>query len=348
MCASIDQPDADNVLGAGKALILWILLFLISFGLGYQTLNRYDERKLAPDVEAYYNMVLHQASKEDLPYCFRLLVPEVARPFYLLARGRVRSWNPISFGLLMSNCLFCATAAFLLLLIGLHVLNNLPIALLGATLYLLNFVVPNLFLSGFVDASEACLLLVVTWVLFSGRWWLLPVIGIPGGFAKQSFLLFSVLFAATWWLASKKTSRTYRQLCWVIALGVTSAASVALAHRIVAGTFMSPWAMAAWWGCKGDCTLRLLREFTDQEFWFAFVWLLPLGVWRLNRLPKPWVAASIATGLLAIGLGAYVGSLGNTCRPIFSVIGPVFSLSVASLLAGSSGANLGNRIKSES
>ncbi len=320
-------------LGTVRALTLWFLFFLVSFGLGYPTLGRYDIRELGPDQQVYYKMVVDQARPDDIPFCFRVLVPEVAKPFYLLTRGRVRSWDPVSFGLLMSNCLFCATSAFLFLLVGIRVLQDIPIALLGCTLYLLNFAVPNLLLSGFVDSSEACFMMAVTWALFSGKWWLLPLIGIPGGMAKQSFLLFSTIFAGTWWLTEKRVARTNRQLLWVAALGGTSALSVALVHRLVAGSTMSPWAMAAWWGSEGHYAQFILKGFLDQQFWYAFVWLLPLGVWRLNRFPRPWVMASSVTALLAIGLGGYAESLGSVNRPLFSIIGPVLTLSAATLIA---------------
>ncbi len=322
-------------LGAGKGLTVWFLFFLISFGLGYPTLNRFDSRKLGPDEQGYYNIVVNQEAPDDTPFCFRVLVPEVAKPFYLLGKGTVGSWNPVAFGLLISNSLFCATSTFLLLLVGLRVLGDLPVALLGCTLYLLNFVVPNLWLAGMVDSSEACLMMAITWALFSGRWWLLPLIGIPGGLAKQTFLPFSTLFATTWWFASKRQSRTRGQLFWIAALGATSTASVVLVYRVVAGSFVSPQAMAEQWGSWGNSWLNILKGFLDQEFWYAFIWLLPLGVWRLNRFPKPWVMASIVTALITVGLGGYSQSLGSVCRPLFSVIGPVLTLSAATLIAGS-------------
>ena len=112
--AMITRDDATTTecsLGGARSVILWLLFFLILFGLGYPTLNRYDPRELGPDQGVYYNMVLHQAAADDIPFCFRLLVPEVARPFYLLAKGRIRSWNPVRFALLVSNCLFGATGS---------------------------------------------------------------------------------------------------------------------------------------------------------------------------------------------------------------------------------------------
>jgi hypothetical protein len=329
---SVDRSREEARLGMGKAIMLWILFFLISFELGYPTLNRYDQRELGPDWQGYYNVVLHQDSLDDYPYCFRVLVPEIARPFYLLARGRVGSWNPVSFGLLVSNSLFCATATFLFLLIGLRVMRDLPVALLACTLYLLNYVVHELWLSGMVDSSVACFMMALILAMMSDRWWLLPLIGIPGSLAKEEFLAFSTMFAATWWISMRQPARTYRQLGWLAALGCTCTATLMVVHWKVAGLIVSPLAMATSMGTEGNYALKFLRQFTDQEFWYAFVWLLPLGVIRLNRFPRPWVAASGATALLALCLGAYLESLGGICRPLFSVIGPLLTLSAATFI----------------
>jgi hypothetical protein len=315
-------------------LTLWCLFFLISFGLGYPTLNRYDPRELGEDWQVYYKMVTNEAAPDDIPFVGRILVPEVAKPFYLLAKGRVRSWNPVFFGLLISNCLFCASAVFLLLLVGLRVLRDLPLALLGCTLYMLNFVVHNLWLSGMVDSSEACLLMAVTWSLFSGRWWLLPLIAIPGGIAKQSFVPFSTLFAAVWWMTAERSNRSYRRLVWIAALGVVSTISMVLAQRAASGEIVSPTAMVGWWNTGNHFALNIANGLRDQQFWYAFIWLLPLGVWRLGRLPMPWVMASAITALFALCLGGYANLLGTVNRPLFNVMGPILSLSAAMLIGG--------------
>jgi hypothetical protein len=77
----------------------------------------------------------------------------------------------------------------------------------------------------------------------------------------------------------------------------------------------------------------LVRCLTAREFIYVFVWLLPLGLVRLNYLPRAWVVASMAAALTALALGAYDDALGNATRAIFSACGPVLSLSVALLLA---------------
>jgi hypothetical protein len=36
-------------LGWSRSLLVWVVFFLIGFGLGYPALNRYDPRKAIPD-----------------------------------------------------------------------------------------------------------------------------------------------------------------------------------------------------------------------------------------------------------------------------------------------------------
>jgi hypothetical protein len=241
--AEVRVQSKRQSIGAGRAGLCWVLFLMIAFGLGYPTLNRYDPRQLGPDWNSYYRVVVNQATPDDAPFCYRVLVPEVAKPFYWLAKGRVRSWNPVFFGLLASNSLFCATAALLLLLVALRALGNLPVALLACALYLLNYVVANLWLSGMVDSAEACLMLALMLALFSGRWWALPFIGIIGGMAKQSFLPFSVIFVAAWWLALPRAERSRRQLLWAAGLGVASTATMMLIYWAASGQVLAPWGM---------------------------------------------------------------------------------------------------------
>ncbi|HVZ84845.1 MAG TPA: hypothetical protein VG893_14310 [Terracidiphilus sp.] len=325
-------------LGAERAAVLWGLFFLICFGLGYPTLNRYDARKLGPDWMGYYDTVIHQDVPDDFPFNERVVIPAVARPFYLLARGHVGTWDPVWFGLLMANCLFAATATYLLLRIGLRVTGELPLALLACTLYLLNYVVPNLWLSGMVDSAEACLMLTVTWALMTERWWLLPLIGVVGGMAKQSFLPFATTFAGTWWLVDEWPKRRYGRLAWVAALGVTTAAALmTVEHVVTRQPVAAPWTIAHEWNAGGNYFVNLWHSVRDQQFWYAFMWLLPLGVWRLGKLPRPWVAASLAAAAVAMALAGYADLLGTVNRPLFTVIGPVLTLSTALLLAERTG-----------
>src|SRR5580658_2933982 len=150
-------PDALPVsghVGAVYRTVLWILLFLICLGLGYPTLNRYDPRRAGSpaDSSLYYEMVLEDHPVNDGHMSFRMLVPYVAKPFYYLAKGRVRTWEPVFFGLLMSNSIFVATSAWLLFSIGYGLTGDRAGSLLAATLYLLNFSTVNENLAGMVDS----------------------------------------------------------------------------------------------------------------------------------------------------------------------------------------------------
>src|SRR5215471_21111687 len=139
----IARPIVIGPPRVSRYLLLWPLFFLICFGLGFPTLARYNPKDALGDTKAYYKLVTGVSTPEFADYSQRLLVPYVAQPFYRLARGRVGSWDPVLFGLLVSNSLFLAGTAFLLVNIGCEVLGDYVSALLGALLYLLNFSVAN-------------------------------------------------------------------------------------------------------------------------------------------------------------------------------------------------------------
>lgn len=320
---------------------MWGVFFCACFTLGYPTLNRYDARELGPDWKVYYAAVQHKEDPTDFPFAARVLAPAVARPFAAMARGRLGTWDPVWFGLLVANSLFVASAAWVLLQIALRVTGDAALALLSCTLFLLNFVVPDLWLSGMVDGAEALLLLLLAWALFEARWWLLPLIGMAGGLAKQSFFPMATVFAGTWWLACPCKERKPVRLVWVGGLAAASMAAMMLAQRAETGTMIWPWTVGTAWSggrTQGSLALNLLHCFADHRFWFAFVWLLPLGVWRLKRLPRPWVAASLATGALAAVLAAYGNIGGSLNRPLFEAVGPVLTVAAAMLLAEKRGA----------
>ena len=82
----------------------------------------------------------------------------------------------------------------------------------------------------------------------------------------------------------------------------------------------------------------LVRCLAAREFLFVFGWLLPLGLFRLGRLPRAWVAGSACAAFAALAMGAYDDALGNATRAIFSACGPVLSLSVAVFLTDAANA----------
>lgn len=331
----------DHGTGLRERILLWPLFFLICFGLGYPTLRRYDPRRtagLTPDSEAYYALVsgAPEVAPGDLTH--RVLVPYVARPFYWLARERIGAWDPGFFALLVSNSLFLAITACLLVSIAFQAVGSYSTALLSGTIYLLNFAVPNLDLAGYIDSGEACLLTALVWALHIRRWPLLPVLGFLGALAKETFIPLSVALAVGWWIAEGRRIGLRNSLpAWIGAMAMSGFIAFTATTSLVSR--YTPWsfalAMHAASGSHYFYFAGLLRCILDRTFWYVFIWLLPLGLWRLNRLPQPWVVGSSLASVTALLMGAYNDAGGNTARAVFSVAGPLLSLSVAVLLTES-------------
>jgi hypothetical protein len=335
--AFASTPPGSATRTLGSLLLLWLLFLLVCFGLGYPTLNRYQPARIdgLSDSAIYYQMVIGAPSSRPRAEIFhgRILVPLVARPFYRMAETRLHSWDPVYFALLISNSLFCGTTSLLLVLAGLAVTRNAGTALVGATLYLLNFSVPNLQLAGLVDSGEACFMMLVVWALLTDRWWLLPLAGIGGALAKETFVLFSSVFALVWWWQSKpRPALVSRRFACVLALIVIGELTTIAVHFVIEGHLVTPWQIAATMNSQTNYPQSFLRCISSRSFWYVFIWLLPLGIWGWKLLPRAWVAASLAAALTALACGVYNDMEGTVARPIFSVAGPMLTLGTAILL----------------
>jgi hypothetical protein len=79
----------------------------------------------------------------------------------------------------------------------------------------------------------------------------------------------------------------------------------------------------------------------DRNLWYIFLWLLPTAIPNLKRFPKSWLIPVGATCALAWLLDAYFGgapAAGSAWgRALFTIAGPVLSLSSATLLLRISG-----------
>lgn len=320
-------------------LLLWPLFFAICIGLGYATLHRYDPRKIPglSDTYKYYALTVDA----DLSVYFfkelflgRVLVPFVARPFYWFASRFLPSVNAGFFGLLMANSIFCATTACLIVSVGVRVFRDRAVGLIGATLYLLSFAIPNLQLAGMIDSGEAFFMMALTWSLLTGRWYLLPLWGLLGGLAKESFVPFACVFAiAWWWVERRKAKNPNANLKWIFVLAVVGVATVSAIHSMRMAQLRWPWQIAGQADAQVNFFVALWHCLTERSFWLVFGWLLPIGVWRLKLFPRPWLAAAAAATALALVLGAYANAGGTIGRGIFDIVGPLLSLSVALLIA---------------
>ncbi|HEX3279847.1 MAG TPA: hypothetical protein VHR36_01340 [Pyrinomonadaceae bacterium] len=322
--------------GLKKFVILWPLFFLICGSLGYPSLRRFDPRVTPGLTDTIkYHALTTGADQSAYAERFRgrVLVPYVARPFYWFAQAYIPTWDAAFFGLLVSAAIFCATTACLIVSLGERVFGDATIGMMGALLYLLNFAVSNSQLAGMIDAGEACFMTAVVWSLLQDKWWLLPLWGLLGTAAKETFVPFSSLFALTWWFVEWRRGKApLLKVKWVIGLAVVGLAVVIAIHSRIAGHLQWPWQIAEQVNAGTNPLMSLWKIISDQSFWYVLVWLLPLGIWRLKDFPNAWVSASVATAILALLFGIFADSLGNAGRAIFDVAGPLLSLSVAVFL----------------
>jgi hypothetical protein len=341
-------PEGSPKISPTRAAALFFLFFLIALGLGYPTLNRYDPRQTPglTDVQSYAALVTGSpmpdaaASEPRAAHLrFRVLVPSIAAPIYHLTQGRLRTWNPVTFALLVANSLFVAATALLIVILGRRQLRSYPASLVASLLYLVNFAVPNLRLAGLVDAGEGFFLIALLWTLSDLDFRRLPFIAVLGALTKESFIPLSIVFTAVWWLVARKlfarkklNSPVHAAFCIVISWLVSLATMIAL-QRSILGHWLSPIEFAATLHGNHDYLRHFVSSLWDRNFWYIFVWLLPLAIPHLNRFPKSWLLPTAAASAMAFVLdGYYGGAPGTIARALFSVAGPILALSAASFL----------------
>jgi hypothetical protein len=343
--------DSPTRITTAKVVLLFCIFFLIACGLGYPILNRFDPRQTPglSDVRTYAALVTGTPSldEEDMRFRrFRVLVPWLAKPFYVLARGRVATWDPVMFGLLVADSLFVAGTAVLIFVLGSRKLGSSAVGLVGALLYLVNFSVPNLRLVGLVDAGEGFFLLALLWSLSEFELWTLPVIGVLGALTKESFIPFSIVFTTAWWFSTRpdRNSDNARNhslpaAAWILTSWVLSLSAMVVLQWSIAGTYLSPlqFGLALHRGDGSHFAVSL----HDRNLWYIFLWLLPTAIPDLKRFPKSWLIPVGATCATAFVLDAYFGgppAAGSAWgRALFSIAGPVLSLSSALFLVRISG-----------
>lgn len=314
-------------------LAAWgLLLFLICFGLGYPSLNRYNPTSIPglSDSLQYYKLVEYSPAAASGHWRYRVLVPYLAKPIYQMARGRLGTWNPISFALLVVNSIFCAAAAWLTSVIAYRLTGGIPASAAAGFAYLLNFALSNYHLSGLVDSSDAFLFVLLCSALMSGKWVFLPAIGIIAGFSKETFIPIGFIFAATWVLSERSTDRVRRMfaVAAMAALGMT----VVLAVRsVVDNALVLPWHIVSQEHSVSASNLH--HPIALSESWSLcltiIVWLPFLFV-AAKRIPPAWLRAVLAgaAATMALSVWNHAGS-GNTDRPMFDVFGPLLAVAFA-------------------
>ncbi len=248
------------------------------------------------------------------------------------------------FGLLVADSLFVAGTAVIIVILGVTLgsgqlqLQSPAVGLVGALLYLLNFAVPNLRLVGLVDAGEGFFLLAVLWSLSEGELWVLPVIAMLGALTKESFIPFSIVMTSAWWFSTRAGRNQRRgsflpEAAWILLSWALSLVAMIALQWTITGRFVSPLAFGLALHGGGDYLRSFAASLSDRNLWYVFFWLLPTAIPNLKRLPGTWLIPVGATCAMAFVLNGYFGGAPGTIgRALFSIAGPILSLSSALLL----------------
>jgi hypothetical protein len=321
------------------ALSAWgALLLLICFGLGYPTLNRYDPTSIRglSDSLQYYRLVQYGPEVAAGHWRYRVLVPFLAKPVYWLCRGRLATWDPVAFSLLIVNSIFCAASAFLVAVLAHGISRKLTVAALAAFAYLLNFTVSNYQLSALVDSADALFFVLLTWALLRGKWALLPPIALIAAFSKETFIPIGTVFALTWLLLESPGNRRIKILA-VVVMAVLGLSAVSALHSVIDHTLVLPWNMASNERGSGSLADSLLRVPAGWNLWLTIIWL-PFVFLAAKYIPKEWRWAVLAAAVATVALFVFndvadttrpILSGGNVARPLFDVVGAVFAVSFA-------------------
>ena len=333
-----------------RLVMIWGLFFLICFSLGYPTLNRYAPDISANPVEypyssladtAYYSSLVKNGFLEmpDTHWRYRVLVPYVAKPFYLLFKGNIGSWNPIFFSLLIANSLFVASAALLLFLIGSMVTGSRTTGLVSSFLCLSHFNISNLYLAGLVDSSELFVIILTIWFLLQKKWGALPLIGMLAFLARETTVIFSASLSAGWFLIEVMKGEFRRsEIYAIVSYGLTAVVlglgGLMLLRYVGTSIIIFPWQFSLASGSQGlsSVSAGFSALITSKALFYSHVWLLPLGLLGLRSIPKSWLWATLLTACVAFGLILIMQAGENAGRPLFNVAGPMLLVAAASYI----------------
>ena len=316
---------------------LWGVFFLIALSLGYPGLSRYSP---ANTVNLDDSAVYYQLTKDGLDAVntdhrsTRVLVPFMARPIHYLLGGKVGSWDSVQFSLLIIASIFCASIAILIIKICEYIFKDKIVGVIASFIFYTNFSVSNLYLAGLVDAAECFFITLLFYLLLQRRWQYLPIIAIFATLAKETFLPIGVCIVSVWWLytAIQEKKIDIESLLWMACFALVSIIVVVALKSYALGGIVMPWQYAdSMESSYGFTFERILVEI--RRFSYVFIWLLPLAVFRFNKIPMQLLASAFLTLAAIFVMGIWAGVSGAAMsRYMFNIAGPLLSISAALFL----------------
>jgi hypothetical protein len=155
-----------------------------------------------------------------------------------------------------------------------------------------------------------------------------------GGAAKETFVVLGFVGAVSWWMSQPRALRGgMNKWAPLILAPALSLVWVVFVGWWFGGSLRFPLAMAEGFDSHAGLPTSVTRNVLAGDFWYGLVWVVPLAIPSLTRLPRTWLAASAGAASAALALGIYHDAGGgNVARPIFSVLAVVLSVAAGRTL----------------
>ena len=311
------------------------IFFFMSVGLGYAVLNRYDPTQLnaLSDTVFYSNLV--ERGLDGIVYdpygrSTRILLPMIAHFFYETL-PQLGTWNMTALSMLISTSIFSALSGLFIFILGFNLTKSSCIAIFASLLYLLNYSVTNFYLAGLVDGGFGFSFIFLLYALTNNKWNWIPIIGMVGALIKEVFLPLGSIFILGWmiseWYQTKKVN--LKNILYFLAfIGITFSV-VTVLKSYALNELVFPWKQVS--DVKGETIYTgMFLVLTIVRFLYVFVWLLPLSIPNLSKLPKNWIGAMGAAVFITIILGMWAGISGaGFGRGVFNVAAAGFCIASA-------------------
>lgn len=316
--------------------VAFLLFFFICIGLGYPVLNRFSVTSLGAlsDSQLYFSIVkngLESVVYDPYGRSTRVLVPMISHYVYLLMPSSLGSWDVAAFSMLIVSSVFCSLTGLIIFQLGKTISTSVMVGIIASLFYFLNFSISNFYLVGLVDSAHSFSFAILGYILFHNKWAWLPVISFFSTLAKEVFLPLGSVFVVSWFLYdSFQTKKIDIFKLWSLFLFIfISFATVTFLKSYVLDELIYPWQQFS--VSKGQREYTLDFTFlTVVRFFYVFIWLLPLAIPSIFKLPKNWLISMFLSVILTIFLGIWVSISGaGFGRGVFNVAGAGFCIAAA-------------------
>jgi len=323
---------------------LFGFFFLICFGFGYATLNRYDPGGLS--FLSDYSQILYviengltkNVHSEQLTT--RIIVPYLAHLIYSNIT-ELGSWNLASFAMLITSATFTSLTAVVIFNFANHLSTDVGKSVLASFLFITSFFTVNYTLVTTVDSAYIFFLSTYLIALhFEKGPWIVPIM-ILGCMTKEAFLPVASSFSLGFIFYSylKSQVRINMLLPQVVAV-ISGLSTLILLDYLVKGKLLLPWDNLIAISSSNfnhpstvDGDSNAIIE--SIRVIFSIGPLLVLTLMSLSKLPESLIWPGIFASIMVIVLGSMIGvGAIDYARFIFSVTAPVVCFASANSIIG--------------